>query len=55
VRSIEPVAEDLRGYLLGWLEYFRPADIQKGFGKLSINRAFPIRYFDQLGVSRLAA
>jgi RNA-directed DNA polymerase len=106
-RSIEQVAEDLRGYLVGWREYFRLADTPKIFGELDqwlrhrlralhlkhwrrgrviyrelrarglsedqaakvagnsrrwwrnsaleLNRAFPIRYFDQLGVPRLAA
>lgn len=106
-RSIKQVAEELRGYLVGWREYFRLADTPKVFGELdqwlrhrlralhlkhwrrgrvifqelrarglskdqaaqvagnsrrwwrnsalAINRAFPIRYFDQLGVPRLAA
>jgi len=106
-RSIEQVAEELRGYLLGWREYFRLADTPRTFGELDqwlrhrlralhlkhwrrgpviyrelrarglsqhqaaqvaccsrrwwrnsaygINRAFPIRYFDQLGVPRLLA
>jgi group II intron reverse transcriptase/maturase len=106
-RSIEQVAADLRGYLVGWREYFRLADTPRAFGELDqwlrhrlralhlkhwrtgrviyrelrargltqhqaaqvagnarrwwrnsalgINRAFPIRYFDQLGVPRLAA
>jgi group II intron reverse transcriptase/maturase len=106
-RSIEQVAEDLRGYLVGWREYFRLADTPRAFGELDqwlrhrlralhlkhwrrgpviyrelrargltqhqaaqvagnarrwwhnsalgIHRAFPIRYFDQLGVPRLAA
>ena len=106
-RSVEQVAEELRGYLVGWREYFRLADTPKVFGELDqwlrhrlralhlkhwrhgrviyrelrarglspdqaaqvagnsrrwwrnsaleLNRAFPIRYFDQLGVPRLAA
>jgi group II intron reverse transcriptase/maturase len=106
-RSIEQVAGELRGYLLGWREYFRLADTPRVFGELDewlrhrlralhlkhwrrgrviyrelrarglsedhaaqvagngrrwwrnssllLNRAFPIRYFDQLGVPRLAA
>ena len=106
-RSIEQVAAELRGYLLGWRDYFRLAQTPKLFGELDqwlrhrlralhlkhwrrgpviyrelrarglssdhaaqvagncrrwwrnsallLNRAFPIRYFDQLGVPRLAA
>lgn len=106
-RSVEQVAEELRGYLLGWREYFRLADTPGIFGELDqwlrhrlralhlkhwrrgrviyrelrvrglcaeqaaivagnsrrwwrnsgllLNRALPIRYFDQLGVPRLAA
>lgn len=106
-RSLEQVAKDLRGYLVGWREYFRLADTPRVFGTLDqwlrhrlralhlkhwrrgpviyrelrarglsqhqaaqvasnarrwwhnsalgINRAFPIRYFDQLGVPRLSA
>jgi group II intron reverse transcriptase/maturase len=106
-RSIEQVAEELRGYLVGWREYFHLADTPKVFGALDqwlrhrlralhlkhwrhgrviyqelrrrglsqdqaaqvagnsrrwwrnsaleLHRAFPIRYFDQLGVPRLAA
>lgn len=106
-RSIEQVTGDLRGYLLGWREYFRLAETPRIFGELDqwlrhrlralhlkhwrrgrviygelrarglshdhaarvagnsrrwwrnsgllLNRAFPIRYFDQLGVPQLAA
>ena len=106
-RSIEQVAADLRGYLVGWKEYFRLADTPRIFRDLDewirhrlraihlkhwkrpttiyrelrsrglsdvgarrvakngrrwwhnsgmlINVAFPIRYFDELGVPRLAA
>ena len=106
-RSIEQVAEALRGYLVGWRQYFHLADTPKVFGALDqwlrhrlralhlthwrhgrviyqelrrrglsqdqaaqvagnsrrwwrnsameLNRAFPISYFDQLGVPRLAA
>lgn len=106
-RSIEQVAEELRGYLVGWRAYFCLADTPKVFAELDqwlrhrlralhlkhwrhgrvifrelrarglsvdqaaivagnsrrwwrnsallLNRAFPIRYFDQLGVPRLAA
>ena len=106
-RSIEQVAEELRGYLVGWREYFHLADTPRVFGELDqwlrhrlralhlkhwrhgrvifqelrrrglsqdqaaqvagnsrrwwrnsaleLNRAFPTRYFDQLGVPRLAA
>jgi RNA-directed DNA polymerase len=106
-RSVEQVAEELRGYLVGWREYFRLADTPRVFGELDqwlrhwlralhlkhwrrgrviyrelrvrglpadqaakvagnnrrwwrnsgllLNRAFPIRYFDQLGVPRLGA
>jgi RNA-directed DNA polymerase len=106
-RSVKAVAEELRGYLLGWREYFRLANTPTLFNELDqwlrhrlralhlkqwrrgrviyrelrarglsedhakrvagnnrrwwrnsgllLNRAFPIRYFDQLGVPRLAA
>ena len=106
-RSIEQVCHQLRGYLLGWKEYFRLADTPRIFADLDkwirhrlraihlkhwrrgttiyrelrarglpraaaaqvaansrrwwknsgmlINVAFPIRYFDQMGVPRLAA
>jgi group II intron reverse transcriptase/maturase len=106
-RSIGRVAADLRGYLVGWKEYFRLADTPRIFHNLDewirhrlraihlkhwkrpttiyrelrsrglsdvgarrvakngrrwwlnsgmlINVAFPIRYFDELGVPRLAA
>jgi hypothetical protein len=106
-RSIGQVAADLRGYLVGWKEYFRLADTPRIFRDLDewirhrlraihlkhwkrpttiyrelrsrglsdvgarrvaknsrrwwhnsgmlINVAFPIRYFDELGVPRLAA
>jgi RNA-directed DNA polymerase len=106
-RSIEQVCERLRGYLLGWKEYFRLADTPRIFAGLDewirhrlraihlkhwkrgatvyrelrarglpqhraakvaanarrwwnnsamlIKVAFPISYFDQLGVPRLAA
>lgn len=106
-RSVEQVAEELRGYLLGWKSYFRLANTPRVFEELDqwirhrlralhlkhwrrgvviyrelrarglsadharqvagnsrrwwrnsgmlLNRAFPIRYFDQLGVPRLAA
>ncbi len=105
-RSIGQVAEDLRGYLLGWKAYFRLAETPRRFSELDewirhrlraihlkhwkrgttiyrelrrrglseagarrvaansrrwwknsgrlINVAFPIRYFDELGVPRLA-
>lgn len=33
-RSIEQVTEDLRGYLLGWREYFRLAETPRVFGEL---------------------
>jgi group II intron reverse transcriptase/maturase len=106
-RSIAAVCERLRGYLLGWKQYFRLADTPHVFAQLDewirhrlraihlkqwrrsstiyrelrarglsgrgaakvavngrrwwrnsaklINVAFPIRYFDELGVPRLAA
>jgi group II intron reverse transcriptase/maturase len=106
-RSIEQVVEELRGYLVGWREYFRLSETPRVFDELDqwlrhrlralhlkhwrcgpviyrelrargltqhqaaqvainarrwwhnsargINRALPIRYFDQLGVPRLAA
>lgn len=106
-RSIEQVAAELRGYLLGWKAYFGLAHSPNLFGELDqwlrhrlralhlkhwrrgrviyrelrarglsadqaakvagnsrrwwrnsaldLNRALPIRYFDQLGVPRLAA
>jgi group II intron reverse transcriptase/maturase len=106
-RSIGQTAADLRGYLVGWKEYFRLADTPRIFRDLDewirhrlraihlkhwkrpttiyrelrsrglsdvgarrvakngrrwwhnsgmlINVAFPIRYFDELGVPRLAA
>jgi group II intron reverse transcriptase/maturase len=106
-RSIEQVAAALRGYLVGWKEYFRLADTPRIFGVLdkwirhriraihlsqwkrgttiyrelrsrglseavaagvasngrrwwrnsamAIHIAFPISYFDQLGIPRLAS
>lgn len=106
-RSIEQVATELRGYLVGWREYFRLAQTLRVFRSLDewlrhrlralhlkqwkrgrviyrelrarglsedhaaivagnsrrwwynssrlLNRALPIRYFDQLGIPRLAA
>lgn len=105
-RSVEQVAEELRGYLSGWKEYFRLANTPRVLEELDqwirhrlralhlkhwrrgvviyrelrarglsedharqvagnsrrwwrnsgmlLNRAFPIRYFDQLGLPRLA-
>ena len=105
-RSIEEVVRDLRGYLVGWKEYYRLADTPKTFRELdewirhrlralhlkqwkrgttiyrelrrrgmphrpaagvaahgrrwwrssaqSLNGVLPTRYFDQLGVPRLA-
>jgi group II intron reverse transcriptase/maturase len=106
-RSIQQVAQELRGYLVGWKEYFRLADTPRIFSDLdewirhrlraihlkhwkrgttiyrelrarglseraaakvaangrrwwrnsamAIHIAFPISYFDQLGVPRLAS
>jgi RNA-directed DNA polymerase len=106
-RSVEQIAEELRGYLSGWKEYFGLANTPRVFDELDqwirhrlralhlkhwrrgvviyrelrarglsedharqvagnsrrwwrnsgmlLNRVFPIRYFDQLGVPRLAA
>lgn len=106
-RSIEQVVEELRGYLVGWKQYYRLAETPRIFAQLdewlrhrlraihlkhwkrgktiyralrrrglshvaaarvaangrrwwrnsamTINAAFPIRYFDELGLPRLAA
>jgi RNA-directed DNA polymerase len=39
-RSLEQIAEDLRGYVPGWKAYLR--------------LALPIAYFDRLGIPRLS-